>query len=94
MIDKVYQVRLMRGAIEDYQNRLMSLDILVSKIEGLLSVIDDKALWDQVFDAFFDLEQVNASSCTAGYDFERYGRPVVERAIEEILAKTETYSPQ
>ena len=94
MIDKAYQLSLMRGAIEDYQNGLMALDVLVSKIEGLLSVIDDRALWDKVFDAFFDLEQVSASSCVAGYDYEKYGRPVVERAIKEIIAKIEPYLSQ
>jgi hypothetical protein len=91
MIDRVHQVGLMRGAIEDYQNGLMSLPILVSKIEGLLSVVDDKTLWDELFDAFFDLEQVNASSSIAGYDYEKYGRAIVERATREIMTKTELY---
>jgi len=89
MIDKVHQIGLMRGAIEDYHNGLMTLAVLVSKIDGLLSVIDDKVLWDKLFDAFCDLEQVNASSQISGYDYEQYGRPVVDRALREIIAKTD-----
>jgi hypothetical protein len=92
MIDKPYQIGLMRGAIKDYQDGLMPLDTLIAKIEGLLSVIDDKALWDDVFNDFLDLEQINASSYSPDYDFEKHGRQIVQQALGEILAKTESYS--
>ncbi|WJR76460.1 hypothetical protein [Bradyrhizobium sp. NP1] len=92
MIDKIHQIGLMRGAIEDYRNGLMSLQELVSAIDGLLSVIDDNALWNDVFEPLFEIEQVNASSYLPHYDFERYGRSTVELALEKILEKTGSYS--
>lgn len=82
----------MLGAARDYQEGLMSLQTLIWKIEGLLDVIEDEALSDQLSNALFDLEYVNAHTCMAGYDFETEGRSTVDRAVNEIIAKTEPYS--
>jgi hypothetical protein len=59
-----------------------------------LSVIEDDALSDELSDALFALEEVNANTYVAGYDFEANGRSVVEQAVKEIIAKTEPYSPR
>lgn len=92
MIDKPHQVGLMLGAAKDYQDGLMSLQTLIWKIEGLLNIIEDDALSDQLSGALFALEDVNAHTCMTDYDFEARGRSVVDRAVKEIIAKIEAYS--
>jgi hypothetical protein len=92
MIDKPHQINLMIGAARDYQDGLMSLQTLIWKIEGLLSVIDDNALSRELSDALFALEEINAYTYTADYDFESEGKSIVDRAVKEIVARIETYS--
>jgi hypothetical protein len=92
MIDKPHQIKLMLGAARDYQDGLMSLQTLIWKIEGLLDVIEDEALSDDLSDGLFALEEINAYTYMPGYDFEARGRSVVDRAVKEIIAKTESYS--
>jgi hypothetical protein len=58
----------------------------------LLDVIEDRALSSELSDALFNLEEINAYTYMADYDFEASGRSVVDRAVNEIIAKTETYS--
>lgn len=89
MIDKPHQINLMLGAARDYQDGLMSLQTLVWKVEGLLNVIEDDALSDELSDALSTLEEINAYSYTADYDFEAEGKSAVDRAVKEIIAKTE-----
>jgi len=91
-MDVAYQISLITGAAKDYQDGLMSLHTLIHKVEGLLAVIEDDALSDKLSDAVFALEVVNAHADISGYDFEANGRSIVERAVQEIIAKTEAYS--
>ena len=92
MIDKARQVRLMLGAIEDYQADLMSLQTLIWKLNGLLDVIDDQELSDELEDNMCLLEEINAYTyADKDYNFESEGKPLVDRAVAEIVAKTEPY---
>jgi hypothetical protein len=81
------------GAAKDYQNGMMSLGMLISKVEGLLSVIEDDALSDKLSNALFALEEIHAYTTLGDYDFETRGRAVVDRAVNEIVARTESYAP-
>jgi hypothetical protein len=94
MIDKPHQIKLLLGAAEDYQHGLMSLQTLIWKIEGLLNVIDDDILSDELSDALFTLEEINAYTYTDGYDFEVNGRSVVDRALRGIIATIELHVPK
>ena len=94
MIDKPHQINLLLGAARDYQDGLMSLQTLTWKTEGLLNIIEDGALSRQLSDALFVLEEINAYTYTADYDFESEGKPIVDRAVKEIIAKIETHSPR
>jgi hypothetical protein len=92
MIDKAHQIRLLLGAIEDYQSGLMSLQALIWKTSGLLDVIDDQELNDDVDDSMTILEEINAyTHAEKDYDFASNGKPLVDRAVAEIVAKTEPY---
>jgi hypothetical protein len=92
MIDKSHQVKLMLGAARDYRDGLMSLQTLIWKIEGLLNIIEDDALNEELSDSLFALEEINAYTFMANYDFETRGKSVVDRAVNEIIAKTEQHS--
>jgi hypothetical protein len=70
MIDKSHQINLMVGAAKDYQDGLMSLQTLIWKVEGLLSIIEDDDLSAALSEALFSLEEINAYTYIAGYDFE------------------------
>lgn len=93
-MDIAYQISLITGAAKDYQDGLMSLQTLIHKVEGLLAVIEDEALSGELSDALFALEDVNAHTDMAGYDFEANGRPIVESAVREIIAKTQSNFPK
>jgi hypothetical protein len=90
-MDVAYQIGLITGAARDYQSSLMSLQALIHKIEGLLAVIEDTNLSRELEDALFALEYVNAHTFMADYDFEAEGKEAVDRAVNEIIAKTELY---
>jgi hypothetical protein len=93
MIDKARQVRLMLGAIEDYQANLMSLQTLIWKLNGLLDIIVDQELSDELGDNMCLLEEINGYTYEGeDYDFESDGKPLVDRAVMEIVAKTEPYA--
>jgi hypothetical protein len=93
MIDKARQVRLMLGAIEDYQADLMSLQTLIWKLNGLLNIIDDQELSDELDANMCLLEEINAYTyADKDYNFESEGKPLVDRAVVEIGAKTEPYA--
>jgi hypothetical protein len=66
--------------------------MLIHKVEGILAILDGHALEDEISDAKFFIEDVNAHTHMAGYDFQASGKPIVERAVQEIIAKTEPYS--
>jgi hypothetical protein len=91
-MDVAYQISLITGAARDYQDGLMSLQTLIHKAEGLVAVIEDDALEGELSDALFALESVNAHLHMPGYDFEARGKSIVDRAVKEIIAKTESYS--
>jgi hypothetical protein len=90
-MDKRHQLSLMRGALEDYRDNLMSLGTLIQKIEGILEIIQDQSFKDGVFDSLLALEEVYARTRIGEFDFENDGKPVVDRAVEQILSKTECY---
>jgi len=93
-MDTTRQIELMIGAVEDYQHNLMSLQTLIWKIEGIPAVVEDDTLSDELSDAVFALEDVNAHLDMPNYDFESKGRPLVDRAICDILAKAAAHSPR
>ena len=90
-MDKKHQMGLLLDAARDYQDGSMPLDILINKIEGVLNVIQDKAIKDQFFDALLAIEKVYARMQDKAFDFERDGRSVVDRTIDEMLPKVEAF---
>jgi len=46
---------------------------------------------DKVFNAMLALEEVHARLQDKGFDFEKNGRPVVDRALKEMLIQAETF---
>jgi hypothetical protein len=91
-MDIAHQIGLIAGAAKDYQNGLMSLQTLIHRVEGILAVLDGHALEGEISDALFSLEDVNAHTYIAGYDFAANGRSIVDSAVKEIIAKSEPYS--
>ena len=92
MIDKLYQLKLLLGAVEDYQNGLMSLQTLIWKVEGLLNIIESKELKRELQDPLFTLEEINAYVQVGdGYDFQSEGKPIVDRAVFEIVERARPY---
>jgi hypothetical protein len=93
MIDRARQIQLMLGAVTDYQDGLVSLQTLIWKLNGLLDVIDDQELSDEVDENMCLLEEINAYTCAdKDYDFVSEGKPLVDRAVAEIVAKAEPYA--
>jgi len=88
-----HQIGLISGAATDYQNGLMPLQMLIHRIEGILAVLDGHELEDEISDALFALEDVNAHTYMPDYDFEARGKATVDRAVQEIIAKSRTYLP-
>jgi hypothetical protein len=86
-MDKARQMNLMLGAAKDYQNGLISLGTLIEKIVGLLSILEDQALNDQLLNACLALEQIYADTCLGDFESEKNGRSVIERAVNEIIEK-------
>jgi hypothetical protein len=91
-MDVAYQVTLITGAATDYQDGLMSLQTLIHKVEGRVAVIEDDALERSLSDALFALESINAHTLLPGNDFDAHGKSVVDRAVKDIVAKTESHS--
>jgi hypothetical protein len=92
MIDRARQIHLMLGAIKDYQDGLMSLQTLIWKLEGLLNVIEDRDLSGELDDNMCLLEEINAYTyADKDYDFESEGKPLVDRTVDEIVARVEPY---
>ena len=89
-MDKKHQMGLLLGAVRDYQDGLMSLGMLINKVEGILELFQDMVVKDDFFDTLLALEEVYARVRTGDLDFERDGKPVVDRAIREMLIKVET----
>jgi hypothetical protein len=93
-MDIAHQISLIEGAARDYQDGLMPLQMLVHRVEGILAILDGHAVEDEIGDALFALEDVNAHTYMPDYDFATKGRSIVDRAVEEIIAKTQKYLPR
>ncbi len=72
----------------------MPLQTLIHRIEGILAILEGHAVEDEIADALFALEDVNARTYMPDYDFETKGRSIVDRAVEEIITKTQKYPPR
>lgn len=90
-MDKNHQMGLLLGAVRDYQDGLVPLGMLVDKVEGILEILQDRAIKDNFFDALLALEEVYARMRTGNFDFEKDGRPVVDRALKEMLTRAEAF---
>jgi len=90
-MDRKHQMGLLLGTVRDYQNGLMPLGMLVGKVEGILDIVQDRAIKDNFFDVLLVLEEVYARIQNENFDFEKDGRPVVDRALKEMLTKTEAF---
>lgn len=82
----------MSGAARDYQDGLISLGVLIQKIEGILEMLGDRTLKDEIFGEFLALEEVYARTRAGDFDFERDGKHVVDRAAKDLISKLEYYS--
>jgi hypothetical protein len=85
------QINLLLGAARDYQNGLIPLGRLIYVLEGILAVLDDQELYDLLGDDFFTLEQIYADMCNEGRALDEAKRPVVDRAVIDVIAKAEMY---
>lgn len=90
-MDKKYQMGLLSGAVRDYQDGLIPLGMLVGKVEGILNIIQDEMMKDRLFNAMLALEEVYARLQYKGFDFEKDGRPIVDRALKETLTQAEAF---
>ena len=90
-MDKKHQMGLLLGSVRDYQDGMMPLGMLVDKVEGILDILQDRAIRDELFDGLLALEEVYARVQTEDFDFEKDGRPVVDRALKELLTKGEAF---
>jgi hypothetical protein len=77
----------MNKALKNYQGGKISLRELVAHIEHWLEVVSDQALRDSVLDCLVALEEVHARTQIGDFDFEKDGRSVVDRAVNEILSR-------
>lgn len=82
--------KIIRNSIRDYQAGLIPLGELIDRIESLLDAVESQSLRKRLFDHFLALEEVFARTRVGDFDFEKYGRTVVENAIREIWNKTES----
>jgi hypothetical protein len=85
------QINLLLGAGRDYQAGLISLDRLIYVIEGIVAVLDDDALYDLLDGERSALELVYADMCNEGRPIDEAERPVVDRAVTDVIAKAEMY---
>ena len=85
-------MRLLSGVASDYLNGLVSLGVLVQKIEALLGVIGDREFRNALFDDLLALDEVHAMTRIGEFDFAKYGKPVVDSAVHAIINKTHAYS--
>lgn len=83
-------IELIRSSIAEYQCGVINLGVLIERIETVLDVIESQSLRKRLFDHFLALEEVFARTRVGDFDFEKYGRTVVENAIREIWNKTES----
>ncbi len=90
-MDKKHQMGLLLDAVRDYQDGLMPLGMLVDKVEGILGILQDRAIKDEFFDALLALEEIYARVQTGYFDFQTDGRPVIDRALKEMLTKGEAF---
>jgi hypothetical protein len=85
------QINLLLGTARDYQNDRVSLGRLINVIEGIVSIMDDRALSVLLDEERSDLEQVYAALCNGDSDFDEKDRSIVDRAVQHVIAKAETY---
>ncbi len=86
-MDKSRQIEMLIGAVVDYRDKLLSLGVLIQKIEALLGIISDRPLRDLLFDDLLALEEVHARVCNGDFDFDKFGRTVVDAATQSIIDK-------
>lgn len=94
VMGKKCQRDLLLDAIRGYQDGLMPLGVLVDKVEGIMDTFQGGAIRDNFFDARLALEEVYARMQSENFDFQRYGKPVVDRALKEMLTKADLIQAQ
>jgi hypothetical protein len=85
MLSRQSQLLLVAAkSLQDYRAGLRSLGELIRSLDGVMALVEEAALKDSVFNAQIALEEVYARTLGGDLDFERDGRPVVERAVDQI----------
>src|ERR1700743_422825 len=85
------QINLLLGTARDYQNDRLPLGRLINVIEGIGSIMNDRALSVLLDEERSDLEQVYAGLCNGDPHSGDMDRSTVDRAVRHIIAKAETY---
>ena len=88
-MDRKCQIDLLSSAVRDYQSGLIPLGMLIDKTEGIFDTFQDRAIRDDFFDARLALEEVYARVQDGNFDFQRYGKPVIDRALKDLLTKAD-----
>ena len=88
-MDKKRQIGLLLDAVRDYQDGLIPLGVLVDKVEGILDTFHDRSIRDDFFDVRLALEEVYARVQSEDFDFQKYGKPVIDRALKEMQIKAD-----
>ena len=88
-MDKKRQIGLLLDTVKDYQDGLMPLGVLVDKVEDILGTFQDRSIRDDFFDVRLALEEVHARMQGNDFDFQRYGKPVIDHALKEIQIKAD-----
>jgi len=77
---KIRQLNIVNNAIHEFENGFVSLGSLISTMEAILPIVDDPSFGDAIFPQLVALEEVNARLGEGNFDFDRYGRPVIDKA--------------
>ena len=88
-MDKKRQIGLLLDAVRDYQDGLIPLGVLVDKVEDILDTFHDRSIRDNFFDVRLALEEVYARVQSEDFDFQKYGKPVIDRALKEMQIKAD-----
>jgi hypothetical protein len=84
------QIKLLKATIDLYRSRQITLQRLINQIEGLEQVVDDPIWKENLSDAIFTLEQINAFLIES----KTHPQSLENKIINTSLAKLDAYIHQ
>jgi hypothetical protein len=91
-MDRAHQIGSLTGAAQEYQNGLLSLGDFLHILNGLLGVLEDQALGDQISESRYALEEIHGVVVTGYGEFDEDARTIVDRAVADIITKARAAS--